>query len=419
MARPAFPLYGAPRLLRRGSTRNGRAVVAILCCFCSAAALVAQPTTRVAANIPALAAFPTFYHLRSIIIRGELVTRDDRRELLAPDGDRGVDVVFRGSHAPDGLVELRGVCWDIGRMTPDDPNFAGFDIQAFLDTRRGGSWPKPGELIVISASDATPATPPPAPSIRALVLDPSRYVAQKITVTGEFRGSNLYADLPKAPVGGKWDFVLRSANAAVWVTGLRPRGRGFDLDPRARVDTGRVLEVTGVARTKEGLVWLEATAIAAPAITAVQPGDEPAEADPTPPPPPMPPPSVIFSLPIEGETDVSPAAPVRIQLSRNLDRETLKDRIRLSYATAAPAGMPQAPSIAFTIAYNAADRIIEVRFTKPLDSYRTVKVELLEGIVGADGQPLKPWTLTFTTGSKGDLASVNVATPEVGVRRKA
>jgi len=374
--------------------------MAVLCCLSCAAALIAQPTTRVAANIPALLAYPTFYHLRSIIVRGELATRTDRVELLPPDGDRGVDVVFRDGHPPDGLVEVRGVCWDVGRMIADDPHFAGFDIQAFLDTRTRGSWPKPGELIVVSASDVTPATPPPAPSARAMVLDPSRYVGQKIMVTGEFRGSNLYADLPKAPTGGKWDFVLRSANAAIWVTGLRPKGRGFDLDPRARVDTGRVLEVTGVARTRDGLVWLEATAIAAPAVTAVQPRDEPPEADPVPPPPPMPPPSVIFSLPIEGETDVSPTASIRIQVSRNLNRETLKDLIRLSYVGAASPGMPQAPPIAFTTAYNAADRIIEIRFTKPLESYRTVKVELLEGIKGTDGQPLKPWTLTFTTGSK-------------------
>ncbi len=27
-----------------------------------------------------------------------------------------------------------------------------------------------------------------------------------------------------------------------------------------------------------------------------------------------------------------------------------------------------------------------------------MKVDLLEGILGADGQPLKPWTLTFSIG---------------------
>jgi hypothetical protein len=27
-----------------------------------------------------------------------------------------------------------------------------------------------------------------------------------------------------------------------------------------------------------------------------------------------------------------------------------------------------------------------------------MKVDLLEGIVGTDGQPLKPWTLTFMVG---------------------
>jgi hypothetical protein len=39
-----------------------------------------------------------------------------------------------------------------------------------------------------------------------------------------------------------------------------------------------------------------------------------------------------------------------------------------------------------------------VRFAKPLERFRTVKVELLEGIVGTDAQPLKAWTLTFALG---------------------
>ena len=108
-----------------------------------------------------------------------------------------------------------------------------------------------------------------------MVLDPSRYVLQKITVTGTFRGNNLYGDLPRSPAIGKWDFVLRSANAALWVTGVRPRGKGFDLDPRAKADTGRLLEVAGVVRVRDGLVWMEAATITAPSLTTPQPADEP------------------------------------------------------------------------------------------------------------------------------------------------
>jgi hypothetical protein len=374
-------------------------LIAAACALLSAPA-GAQTAMRMAANVPALLKYPAFYHLRSIVVRGELTTGNDRTMLVAPGGDRAIEVVIKNGRRPDGEVEIRGVYWDIGRMTSDDPRFAGFDIQSFLDARTAGAWPKPGDLTVIAASDVAPAPPLLAPSVRAMVLDPLRYENQKVTVVGVFRGSNLYGDLPKAPTSGKWDFVLRGVNGAVWVTGVRPKGKGFDLDPHARIDTGRVLEVSGVVKSADGLVWLEANTITAPAITAVQPRDEPSEAEATPPPPPMPAPAVIFSLPTEGETDVSPSAPVRIQVSRNLDPATFADRIRVSYVGAAVAGAPQAPAISIATTYNAADRVVEIRFAKPLAPYRMVKVELLDGIKGTDGQLLKPWSLTFTTGSQ-------------------
>jgi hypothetical protein len=42
--------------------------------------------------------------------------------------------------------------------------------------------------------------------------------------------------------------------------------------------------------------------------------------------------------------------------------------------------------------------VLEVHFAKPLERFRTVKVELLDTIHGTDGQPLKPWTLSFSVG---------------------
>ena len=48
--------------------------------------------------------------------------------------------------------------------------------------------------------------------------------------------------------------------------------------------------------------------------------------------------------------------------------------------------------------YLAASRVMELKFTKPLERFRTVTVDLLEGILGTDQQALKPWTLTFEVG---------------------
>ena len=67
-----------------------------------------------------------------------------------------------------------------------------------------------------------------------------------MTVTGNFRGRNLFGDTPAAPGDGRYDFVLRGAEGAIWVTGIRPRGRNFDLDLDRRIDTDKWVEVTGV-----------------------------------------------------------------------------------------------------------------------------------------------------------------------------
>ena len=45
------------------------------------------------------------------------------------------------------------------------------------------------------------------------------------------------------------------------------------------------------------------------------------------------------------------------------------------------------------------NRALEIKVAAPLDRYRMVKVELLEGILSnVDNQPLAPYSLTFTTG---------------------
>ena len=109
----------------------------------------------------------------------------------------------------------------------------------------------------------TPATASTSLSIRALALEPWRFDGQKVTVTGNFRGRNLFGDLPGAPGKSRYDFVIRGAEGAAWVAGLQPRGRGFDLDIDRRFDTDKWLEVTGVVAYERGLVRIDATELAA------------------------------------------------------------------------------------------------------------------------------------------------------------
>jgi hypothetical protein len=115
--------------------------------------------------------------------------------------------------------------------------------------------------------------------------------------------------------------------------------------------------------------------------------------------PPGPPPEVRFSLPSEGETDVSPATTVRIQTTRDLDEATLAGRVRVSYVEPPSAAAPTVP-IQHTETWDPGNRVLTIKLSAPLERFRTIRVELLEGIKGTDGQPLKPWALTFTTGAQ-------------------
>jgi hypothetical protein len=109
---------------------------------------------------------------------------------------------------------------------------------------------------------------------------------------------------------------------------------------------------------------------------------------------------VIFSTPTNEETDIAQGTNVRIQFSRDIDPASIRGHVRAHYleSQTVERGEPTTPTIELTTQYNGANRVLDVRFAKPLERFRTVKVDLIEGILGTDGQPLKPWTLTFALG---------------------
>jgi hypothetical protein len=381
-----------PRLLRVTSS--------FACLTLSLATLAdAQVTTRRATNLAALVAYPGFYHGRAIVIVGK-VALDATGQLRVSDDDGSVHLVFKGN-APDGLDEVRGEFWDLGRMKADDIRLNTYDLRATFKMDPEGPWPRPGEVTAIIATAVAPTALPPAPTIRAIVLNPSRYLDQKVTITGQYSGRNLLGDLPDAPAKSRYDFVLRSADAALWVANMRPKmkdanGKDIELALDARIDTSRWLNVRGTVRQVRGLLLLDADA---GSLTLARPPTE------TPEEPPIlvpagPPPEVIFSAPTQDETDVSMGTTVRIQLSRDIDPATLRGKIRVRYleAQSVERGEPVTPGVEFTSQYSGANRVVELRFAKPLERFRTVKIDLLEGILGTDGQPLKPWTLTFSVG---------------------
>ncbi len=364
-----------------------------------AATAIAQPAVRRATNLAALLAFPGFYHEHPVVIVANVGI--ERNQLRASDDNGSVRLIFKGN-APDGLDEIRGEFWDLGRMKPDDPKLSGYDVRTMFGVDPDTGWPRQGEIFAVVATAVTAATPPPAPSIRAIVLNPTRYVDQKVTITGQFSGRNLLGDLPSAPVKSRYDFVLRSVDAAIWVANMRPRVRDasnkeIELGLDARIDTAKWLEVRGTVQQVRGLMVLDAEAgslkLSKPpqeTVTTEEPIRVPAG----------PPPEVVFSAPTDEETDVMQTTKVRIQFSRDLDQASIRGHVIAHYldAQTVERGEPTTPRIEFTTQYSGAARVLELKFAKPLERFRTVVVELMDGIKGTDGQPLKPWKLTFSLG---------------------
>lgn len=356
--------------------------------FLTTTSLSAQPSTRRAASLASLASHSGFYHQRPIVTVGNVSLTSTGHYRISAD-EHTLAIIFSDGGA-EGPSEVRGQLWDLGRMSADDPRLAQYDLQSTFQLDPDDPWPRPGDVVAIIASAVAPASPPLDASVRGLVLFPKRYRDQRVTVTGQFAGSNLLGDLPDAPSNSRWDFVIRSADAAIWVSNIRPRGDDFELSLDARIDTGRWVEVTGTVQEGRGLQWIDAERNT---FKIVRPPTETAASEPVR--VPMgPPPEVVFSTPIGGETEVETTARVRIQFSRDIDPSTVEGRVRVSYVSAG-----NAAPMEFSTRYRAAARVLEVDFSGPLEPLQAVRVELTDGIQGTDEQPLEPWTLEFETGS--------------------
>ena len=357
----------------------------------------AQPSPRRAATPAALVEYAGFFHGQLVVVRGTLATRD-QAVLLSPTVDRSIPLIFSGASPADGPVELRASFWDIGRMERDDPRIVSLGLDRLIPSGlKTDTWPRPGAIVALTVTDSMAVKAEEDTTLRRVALDPWPQIGKTVTITGQFRGRNLYADVPQGPSLSQWDFVLRSADAAVWITGLRPRGSGFNLNPGARVDTGTWLRVTGIVREAKGLVWIEAQRLVMTAPTVETRNAE------TPARPQMgPAPEVIFSDPEDGEIGVRSARAVRMQFSRDMNPATFKDHVRWSWVgdtTAGDAGSEQARRVSFK--YDGAKRSLEISLDLDRSAaYRQVRVELLEGISALDGARMQPWNLTFTFGAQ-------------------
>lgn len=350
---------------------------------------------RKATTIDALAAYPGFYHLQGVRVRARLVTDQVGTALLSGQtrmlavGDAAVAHV-------EGEVDVAGTFIDVGRLTPDDQRAATHGLADLSQKVLRREWPGQGELPVILVTEVTAAEPLAAPSVRGLALDPARYDGQSVTVSGRFRGRNLFGDQPAAPARSRYDFVIQLADASIWIVGQRPKGQGFDLNVEARVDTGRWLEVQGDVRMARGLVWIEAQTIrAGRPVSETAPAETTAEVA-----APQPPPQVIFTTPTAGDVDVAAGVRVRIQFSRDMLPQSFQGNVQAGYDAkeAVERGVVEGTPPTFVANYDQGRRVLELRFSAPFERFRTVVIRLASGIVAFDKQPLAPYELRFTTG---------------------
>ena len=351
----------------------------------------AQSVGRRVATLETLSEHPVFFHGQEVIVHGDVVGEGVLAYLVG-DGTRLLTLDV--PPPPEGMterLEIIGVYYDIGRFEPDDPRVSGQPFERLSESLLNKPWPGSGELPVLVASSSRPADEPAGATLRTVTLDPDRFLDEGVTVIGRFRGRNLYGDLPRSPGESRWDFVLVSADAALWVVGKEPKGDGFELDVQARIDTGHWLEVTGTVRLEAGMVLVEAGK-----ITLADPPERP---EPT-----ValetrrgPAPEVIFSAPLPDDTDVPRDSLVRIQFSRDMDPASFEGRVRVRYQQpqSPEPGEPDLQVDDFEIEYRGRNRVLEIRFNEELERFRTLTVELQDGIAASDGASLQPWTLSF------------------------
>jgi hypothetical protein len=222
--------------------------------------------------------------------------------------------------------------------------------------------------------------------LRDLVKAPEPYLDKRVSVIGKFRGNNLYGDISIRDKRTPRDFVIKVSSAAIWVTGHRPRGKDFALNPKMRRDTGKWLKVTGVPWMENEVVYLRAEKLEIvpkpedSALEPVAPEDEEGEEE-----EPEPPPEATFSLPLDGERDISLASEFHVQFSNDMNSASFDRNVDLLYADDDGTGNPF-PDM--QIRYDPSSRTLVVMPGRPLEPAKEVHLILYDSIVDQAGERL-------------------------------
>jgi hypothetical protein len=241
-------------------------------------------------------------------------------------------------------------------------------------------------------------------SLEDLLARPGKLDGKTVRVVGKFRGRNLFGDLPARSERESSDWVIKDDLFAVWVTGKRPKGPGWELDASLRRDTNKWIEVVGRPETVGNVTYIRALEVnlsAPPTATAA--------AAPPPPPPQKPkvPPVIVFSLPLDGERDVPSTGVFKVQFSKDMDEDSFRGRVLFRYAG------PRLPGdrdfVGLKLSYDGGRRALIVDPGDVLRAGRVVEIRLLAGIVDMDGLPLGPRPGRESTAATADMLRFEVA----------
>jgi len=221
--------------------------------------------------------------------------------------------------------------------------------------------------------------------LEELVSRPGRRDGQTVRVVGKFRGHNLYGDLPVGSRRASADWVIKDDVWAVWITGRKPKGSGWALDPKLRRDTGKWIEVIGQPETRKGVTYVKAVRVN---LTAPPTPTADVQAPPPPPERPPVPPVVVFALPLDGEREVPTNSRFTVQFSKDMDEDSFDGRILLRYAGPKLPGDRVFDGIRLT--YDGGRRALTVDPGDVLRPGRQIELLLLPGISDVEGLGLEP-----------------------------
>ena len=222
-------------------------------------------------------------------------------------------------------------------------------------------------------------------SLEKLVLSPGSRDGQTVRVVGKFRGRNLYGDLPVSTQRTTADWVIKDDLYAVWVTGRKPKGAGWELDTNLKRDTGKWIEVIGRPETMKGVTYIRAMR-----VSLTTPPSATAEVKPPPPPPEKPrkPPVVVFALPLDGDGEVATDSRFVVQFSKDMDERTFGGHVLLRYTGPVLPGDRGFDGL--RLSYDAGRRALTVDPGDLLRPRRQLELILLPGIADIDGLTLVP-----------------------------